>query len=76
MDQDTTGVIACKDQFDISGGANLTGYIIGNNLTTNDQTTVNGTESSAKGGVTITYNGDIVAPVLSNKVSLLSWQET
>jgi len=54
----------------------LTGYIIGNNLTTNDQTTVNGTESSAKGGVTITYNGDIVAPVLSNKVSLLSWQET
>jgi len=76
MDQDTTGVIACKDQFSISGGANLTGYIIGNNLTTDDQTTVNGTESGVAGGMTITYNGDLVVPVLDDKVTILSWQKT
>ncbi len=75
MNQDTTGLIACKDQFSIRGGANIEGYIIGNNLTTTD-ILVNGTESSVGGNITITYNGDLLAPVLSNKVTILSWQKT
>jgi hypothetical protein len=75
LDQDTEGLIACKDQFSISGGANLTGYIIGNNLTTSDNV-VNGSESGVAGGMTITYAGDLLAPVLDNKVTILSWQKT
>ena len=75
LDQDTQGLIACKDQFDVSGGANIEGYFIGNNLTTDDNV-VNGTESAVKGGITITYNGDLLAPVLSNKVTVLAWQQT
>lgn len=75
LNQDTQGLIACKDQFNIQGGANIEGYFIGNNLTTDDNV-VNGTESAAKGGITITYNGDLLAPVLSDKVTVLSWQKT
>ena len=75
LNQDTQGLIACKDQFNIQGGANIEGYFIGNNLTTDDNV-VNGTESAAKGGITITYNGDLLAPVLSDKVTVFSWQKT
>jgi hypothetical protein len=74
LDQNTQGLIACKDQASISGGAIIEGYIISNNLTTSDNT-VNGTETSIGGGVTLTYNGDLVAPFLSDKVSILSWQK-
>ena len=75
MEQDTQGLIACKDQASLSGGANIEGYLISNNLTTSDNT-VNGTETDGSGGLTLTYNGDMAAPVLSNKVSVLSWQQT
>lgn len=75
LEQDTQGLIACKDQASIAGGATLEGYIISNNLTTSDNT-VNGTETSVSGGVTLTYNGDMTAPVLSNQVTVLTWQET
>ncbi|MBL4665250.1 MAG: pilus assembly PilX N-terminal domain-containing protein [Nitrospinaceae bacterium] len=75
LDQDTQGIIACKDQASLSGGANIEGALITKNLTTSDNT-VNGTETDGSGGLTITYNGDVVTPVLSNKVSILSWQET
>ncbi len=75
LDQDTQGIIACKDQASLSGGANLEGSVITKNLTTDDNT-VNGTETDGSGGLTITYNGDQVAPFLSNKVSVLSWQQT
>lgn len=75
LDQDTQGIIACKDQASLAGGANIEGSVITKNLTTSDNT-VNGTETDGSGGLTITYNGDVVAPVLSNKVSILSWQKT
>jgi Tfp pilus assembly protein PilX len=75
LDQNTEGLIACKDQASIRGGANIEGYIISNNLTTSDNL-VNGTETTVGGGITITYNGDLVSPFLSDKVSILSWQET
>lgn len=75
MEQDTQGLIACKDQASLSGGANIEGYLISNNLTTSDNT-VNGTETDGSGGLTLTYNGDMAAPVLSDKVSVLSWQQT
>jgi hypothetical protein len=75
LDQDTQGIIACKDQASLAGGANIEGTVITKNLTTSDNT-VNGTETDGSGGLTITYNGDVVAPVLSNKVAVLSWQET
>jgi|SaaInlStandDraft_6_1057023.scaffolds.fasta_scaffold36629_2 hypothetical protein len=75
LDQDTQGIIACKDQASLSGGANIEGSLITKNLTTSDNT-VNGTETDGSGGLTITYNGDVVTPALSNKVSILSWQET
>ena len=75
MEQNTTGLIAAKDQVSLGGGATLEGYIIANDLT-GDDNTVNSRITDASGGVTLVYNGDIVAPVLSNKVSLLSWQET
>jgi hypothetical protein len=72
MEQDTQGLIACKDQAPFSGGANIEGYFISNNLTTSDNI-VNGTETDGSGGLTLTCNGDLAAPVLSNKVSVLFW---
>jgi len=75
LDQDTQGIIACKDQASLSGGANLEGSLITKNLTTSDNT-VNGTETDGSGGLTITYNGHQVAPVFSNNVTVLSWQQT
>ena len=34
------------------------------------------TSNTIGGSVTITYNGDLVAPFLGNKVSVIAWQET
>ncbi|MBC8287856.1 MAG: hypothetical protein H8E42_10335 [Nitrospinae bacterium] len=75
MQQDTQGLIACKDQASLSGGANLEGYVISNNLTTSDNT-VNESETDVSGGITLTYNGDLPAPFLSDKVTVLAWQKT
>ncbi|MBT5029374.1 MAG: hypothetical protein HOM97_13335 [Nitrospina sp.] len=75
MNQNTQGLIAAKDQISLSGGASIEGYLISNNLTTSDNT-VNGTDTIVGGGITLTYNGDLVAPVLSDKVSILTWQKT
>ena len=34
------------------------------------------TSNTIGGSVNITYNGDLVAPFLSNKVDVIAWQET
>ncbi|MBT7476243.1 MAG: hypothetical protein HN649_06365 [Nitrospina sp.] len=34
------------------------------------------TSNTISGSATVTYNGDIVAPFLDNKVSIIAWQET
>ncbi|KMP12702.1 hypothetical protein UR09_00485 [Candidatus Nitromaritima sp. SCGC AAA799-A02] len=74
MDQNTMGLIACKDQMTVGGGASFTGSMIAKNLGTTDNT-VQGDALKVHGGITIVYDNNLIAPFLSNKVTVLTWQE-
>jgi len=67
------GFIAANEQISISGTVNLEGALVAAD-TANTESLVTG--NSIGGSLTITYNGDITAPVLSNKVKVIAWQET
>lgn len=67
------GFMAAKEQVSFSGSVQLEGFVVASD-TANSENLV--TSNTIGGSVQITYNGDIVAPFLGNKVSVIAWQET
>jgi Tfp pilus assembly protein PilX len=67
------GFIAAKEQVSFSGSVNLEGFIVASDLAATENLV---TGNTIGGSVNITYNGDIVAPFLGNKVKVIAWQET
>jgi Tfp pilus assembly protein PilX len=67
------GLMAAKDQLSISGTVTLEGFLIAADVGTSENLV---TSNTISGSLTVTYNGDIVAPFLSNKVTIIAWQET
>ncbi len=67
------GMMAAKEQVSISGTVSLEGFLIAADTDTSESLVTGNTIS---GSLTVTYNGDIVAPFLSNKVKVIAWQET
>jgi hypothetical protein len=67
------GLMAAKDQLSISGTVALEGFLIAADVGTSENLV---TSNTISGSLTATYNGDIVAPFLSNKVTIIAWQET
>ncbi len=68
------GIMAAKEQIDISGTVDLNGYIVSADVA--DVENLVSPDSSISGSLTVTYNGGFTAPMLSDKVIILSWQET
>ena len=66
------GFLAAKEQISVSGAVNLEGFIVASDAS-NTENLVTG--NTIGGSLTITYNGDIVAPFLGNKVTVIAWQE-
>ncbi len=67
------GMMAAKEQVSISGTVSLEGFLIAADADTSESLVTGNTIS---GSLTVTYNGDVVAPFLSNKVKVIAWQET
>jgi len=67
------GLVYAGEQIEISGNISFNGFIIAADASATDGTV---TENKISGNPTITYNGDVVSPFLSSKVSILSWQKT
>lgn len=67
------GMMAAKEQLSISGSVTLEGFLIAADVDTSESLV---TSNTISGSLTVTYNGDIVAPFLSNKVKVIAWQET
>jgi len=67
------GMMAAKEQLSISGTVNLEGFLIAADVDTSESLVTGNTIS---GSLTVTYNGDMVSPFLSNKVKIIAWQET
>ncbi|MBT5472288.1 MAG: hypothetical protein HOK41_16915 [Nitrospina sp.] len=67
------GMMAAKEQLSISGTVTLEGFLIAADVDTSENLV---TSNTISGSLTVTYNGDIVAPFLSNKVKVIAWQET
>ena len=68
-----SGFMAAGEQISISGTVTLEGAIVAADAS-NSESLVTG--NSIGGSLTITYNGDMVSPALSNKVKVIAWQET
>jgi len=66
-------MMAAKEQLSISGTVNLEGFLIAADVDTSESLVTGNTIS---GSLTVTYNGDMVSPFLSNKVKIIAWQET
>jgi hypothetical protein len=67
------GMMAAKEQLSISGTVTLEGFLIAADVDTSENLV---TSNTISGSLTVTYNGEIVAPFLSNKVKVIAWQET
>jgi len=67
------GMMAAKEQVSISGTVSLEGFLLAADTDTSKSLVTGNTIS---GSLTVTYNGDIVAPFLSNIVKVIAWQET
>ncbi|MEK9629850.1 MAG: hypothetical protein VW455_12630 [Nitrospinota bacterium] len=67
------GMMAAKDQLSISGTVSLEGFLVAADVGTSENLV---TSNDIGGSLTVVYNGDSVAPFLSNKVSVIAWQET
>lgn len=67
------GFIAAKEQVSFSGSVQLEGFVVASDSAATENLV---TGNTIGGSVTITYNGDLVAPFLGNKVSVIAWQET
>jgi cytoskeletal protein CcmA (bactofilin family) len=64
------GIIAARGHIRVSGNPSLNGCIIAENATgTQDQ------ENRVSGNMTITYNGGMASPFISNTVRILSWRQ-
>jgi Tfp pilus assembly protein PilX len=66
------GMIYAGEQIEISGNPTINGFILGADSAAADGEV---TSNKVNGNPTITYNGDLVSPFLSNKVTVTSWQE-
>ena len=66
------GMMAAKEQVSISGTVSLEGFLIAADIDTSGNLVTGNTISAS---LTVTYNGDIVAPFLSNKEQLIAWRE-
>lgn len=67
------GMMAAKEQLSISGTVTLEGFLVAADVDTSESLV---TSNTISGSLTVTYNGDSVAPFLSNKVKVIAWQET
>ncbi len=67
------GMMAAKEQLSISGSVILEGFLVAADVDTSENLVTGNTIS---GSLTVTYNGDLVSPFLSNKVKVIAWQET
>ena len=67
------GFIAAAEQISISGNISVNGFIVASDSAATENLV---TSNTISGSATVTYNGDIVAPFLDNKVSIIAWQET
>ena len=68
------GMLYAGEQMSISGDVDLNGYIFSANLA--DDENLVGPESSISGTLTITYSCNGILPIISDFVSILSWQES
>ena len=66
------GIMACKEQMKVTGTVSLNGFVVVSDSAADDSKV---TANEISGNMTITYNGNVTAPFLSNKVILLSWQQ-
>ncbi|MZH40454.1 MAG: hypothetical protein F3740_01345 [Nitrospinae bacterium] len=71
--QTVDGVFAAKEQIELSGDADINGFVIASN-----EASVSGVvnANAIGGGMSINYDANITAPFLSNVVTILTWQET
>ncbi len=67
------GFLAATEQISVSGSVTLEGFIVASDASATENLV---TSNTIGGSLTITYNGDLVAPFLGNKVSVIAWQET
>ena len=67
------GFIAAKEQISFSGSVVLEGFIVASDAAATENLV---TSNTIGGSVNITYNRDLVAPFLGNKVDVIAWQET
>jgi len=67
------GIIACQEQLSVSGTVSLQGYVVSADIA--DAENLVSPESTISGNMSIEYNGDTVAPFLSNKVVVMDWKE-
>jgi len=65
-------MMAAKEQVSISGTVSREGFLIAADIDTSGNLVTGNTISAS---LTVTYNGDIVAPFLSNKEQLIAWRE-
>jgi hypothetical protein len=72
--QAITGLIYAKEQLSVSGTVALNGYAIAANVA--DVENLVSPDSTISGSMSITYNADIPTSLLSEKVVILTWQET
>jgi Tfp pilus assembly protein PilX len=66
------GFFAAGEQISVSGSVTLEGSIVASDAS-NSENLVTG--NTIGGSLTITYNGDLIAPFLGNKVKIIAWQE-
>ncbi len=67
------GVMAAGEQIDISGTVTLEGYVVASD--TADVENLVSPNSTISGSITVTYNGNVPAPFLSDTVIILAWKE-
>jgi len=68
------GMLYAGEQMKISGNVDLNGYIYSANIA--DDENLVGPESSISGTLTITYSCNGILPIISDKIAILSWQES
>ncbi|QPJ64507.1 MAG: hypothetical protein G3M78_03480 [Candidatus Nitrohelix vancouverensis] len=67
------GMIYAGEQIEFSGNPTINGFVLAADASATDSRV---TANLLSGNPNINYNGGGVAPFLSNKVTILSWQET
>lgn len=66
------GMIYAGEQIDLGGNVSINGFVLAADAAASESLV---TSNDVSGNATITYNGDVTSPFLSNKVTVISWQE-